>query len=118
MTTLENILKKREARLRSPAFQAEINKEKAEFQGILRNLGNNALEAGLTFFFRGPLKMTANTLKLMYAKNYDAQRYGKDAFKIFFGKNGVMHSTVRVTANALHLTSKSVKIGFRKLIAK
>ena len=118
MKVLENILKNREARLRSPAFRAEMTREKAEFQGILKDLGNNTLEAGLTFFFRGPLRMAANSLKLMYNRKYGAEQYGKDAFTIFFGKDGVMHGTVRVTANALHLTSKSVKIGFRRLIAK
>jgi len=51
----------------------------------------------------------------MYSKKYSASDWGKDAFKLFLGKNGIAHNTLKVAANAVHLVGQGAKIGVRQL---
>lgn len=106
---------KREARGRSPAFQAEIAAENAEFFKILENLGDNTLDAGITTLLKAPTSIFLNGLKTIYSKNYNTNAWIRDSFKLFFGKNGVAHKTTKVAANALHLAGQGAKIGVRQL---
>ena len=43
-TFIKDQIRNRETRLRSPGFQAEMAREKAEFKGGLSNIGNSALD--------------------------------------------------------------------------
>ncbi len=112
---LKDQLAKREVRGRSPAFQAEIAKENAEFGTILSELGSNTFDAGVTTLLKAPTSLFLNALKTAYSKNYTMGSYAKDALKLFFGKNGVAHSTIKVAANAVHLVGQGAKIGVRHL---
>jgi len=108
-------LAKREARGRSPAFQAEIAAENAEFFKILENLGDNTLDAGITTLLKVPTSILLNGLKTIYSQKYGTKDWAKDSLRLFFGKNGVAHKTTKVAANALHLAGQGAKIGVRQL---
>lgn len=108
-------LAKREARGRSPGFRAEMAKENAEFSTILNGLGHNAYEAGVTTLLKTPTNLFLNALKPIYSKNYGWSNYAKDARKLFIGKNGIAHNTLKVAANAVHLAGQGAKIGVREL---
>lgn len=114
-STAESALKAREARAHSPAFQAEMVKENAEFMKVLGNLGSNTFDAGTGLILKTPYKLFTNALKTIYDKKYGGGDYAKDAFKLFLGKNGVGHNALKVTANAVHLGAKGAKVGIRQL---
>lgn len=115
MNVFENIMRAREVRGRSPAFQAEMARENTEFVTILENLGHNTFDAGVNIILKTPTALLLNALKIIYNKKYGANDYSKDAFKLFFGKNGVAHSTLKVVVNALHLVGQGTKIGVRQI---
>lgn len=117
MNFLEKIVNDREVRLRSPGFMAEMAREKAEFNDILKDLGNNTLDAGCSILWKAPVGLLGNALKTIYNKKYGINAYMKDSFKLFFDKNGVLHNVLKVTANAVAVTGKTVKIGIRQLLA-
>lgn len=106
---------RREARKRSPAFRAEMARENAEFSRILNNLADNTFEAGVTIILKTPTNLFLNALKSMHDKKYGIKNYTKDALKMFFGKDGVAHGTLKVAANAVHLAGQGAKIGVREL---
>lgn len=113
---MQDQLAKREARGRTPEFQAAIAHEKAEFSNILHELGENALDAGMTTLLKTPTETFLKALKSLYSSKYGVMDLSKDVLKLFFGKNGVAHSTLKVAANAIHLAGKGVKIGVRELL--
>jgi hypothetical protein len=117
MNFFEDMMNKREARLKSPAFIAEMAKEKMEFKSILKDLGSNTLDAGYGVLLKTPGQLFMNSMKAIYNKKYGAEAFTKDAFKLFFGKDGVFHNITKVTANAIHLSGKTVKMGVRQLFA-
>lgn len=112
---IKDQIAKREARGRSPKFQAEIAKEKAEFMSILGGMGKNTFELGVTALLKTPTSVFLNSMKLIYAEKYKFANYRDDAFKLFFGKNGIAHSTLKVAANAIHLAGQGAKISVRQL---
>lgn len=118
MNAFENMLRAREARARSPAFQAEMAREKTEFMDVLSKLGDNSFEAGSTVLLKTPYRLLMNGLRTAYDSKYTMKDYGKDTSKLFFGKDGVAHNVTKVTTNLLHLGMKGTKIGLRKLFAK
>ena len=105
----------REARGRSPEFRAEMARENAEFSTILKELGHNAYKAGVTTLLKTPTRLFLNALKTIYSRNYGLSGYTKDVIKLFIGKDGIAHSTIKVAANAVHLAGKGAKIGVRQL---
>lgn len=113
--TADKVLKAREARGRSPAFQAEMTKENSEFMGVLGELGKNTFDAGVGVVLKTPYQLFVNQLKLFHDKNYHGKDYLADNLKLFLGKNGVAHNALKVTASALHLGAKGTKIGVRQL---
>ncbi|MFA5751172.1 MAG: hypothetical protein WC898_02680 [Candidatus Paceibacterota bacterium] len=113
--TGKETLRKREQRGRSIRFQVEIARENEEFKRILNDLGKNTFEAGVGIILKTPTALFLNALKTIYNKKYNHSKYLEDAFKLFFGKDGVAHRTVKVVANALHLAGQGVKIGVRQL---
>jgi hypothetical protein len=115
MGFIENAMRAREARGRSPAFQAEMAREKAEFMTILNGLGKNTFDAGVGIVLKTPTNLFMNALKAGYKDKYGMKGYLGDAVKLFLGKNGVAHRTIKVAANALHLAGQGVKIGVREL---
>ena len=117
MGVIENMMKAREARAKSPAFQMEMAKESAEFMSILGNLGNNTLDAGYTTLLKTPTELFLNAFKAMYHNKYGMKEYAGDAVKLFLGKDGVAHSTLKVAANAVHLGGQAVKMVVRQLFA-
>lgn len=117
MNFFEDQLLKREARLHSPGFMAEMAREKAEFKGILKDFGKNTLDAGYNVILKTPGQLFMNTMKAIYSNGYSGEKLANDSFKLFFGKDGTFHSLGKATANAIHLTGKTVKIGIRKLFA-
>lgn len=106
---------KREARGRSPAFRAEMAKENAEFAGALDNLKSNAFDAGVAVVLKTPTELFLKALKTIYDKKYGMGNYAGDVAKLFFGKDGVAHRTIKVAANAVYITGKGIKIGTRQL---
>lgn len=121
-TIIRSQLNKREQRGRSPEFQAAITQEKAEFFQTLDNLGQNTYETLVTTLLKMPTDLFLNAFKTIYLKNhkdkkkqYNWNKYGKDAFNLFFGKDGIAHKTLKVTANAVVLTGQGTKIGIRQL---
>jgi hypothetical protein len=54
-------------------------------------------------------------LKTIYDKKYGQSEYIRDSLKLFFGKDGVAHRTLKVAANAVHLVGQGAKIGVRQL---
>ena len=115
MGMFENMMRAREVRARSPAFQAEMARENTEFMNVLKNLGDNTLEAGIGILLKTPTTLFLKSLKTIYDKNYNLSNYVKDSFKLFFGKDGVAHKTIKVAANAIHLVGQGAKIGVRQL---
>jgi hypothetical protein len=115
MGMFENIMNRREARGHSPAFQAEMAKENAEFVKVLGEFGNNTFDAGVGIILKTPTALFLNALKAMYSKQYSASDWGKDAFKLFLGKDGIAHRTLKVAASAVHLAAQTAKIGVRQL---
>lgn len=111
----DKAMKAREARGRSPAFQAEMARENAEFMKVLGDLGSNTFDAGVGIVLKTPTILFLNALKTMYSKKYSAKDFGKDAFKLFLGKDGIAHRTIKVAANAVHLAGQGAKIGVRQL---
>ena len=118
MNVFENMMKARERRARSPAFQAEMARENTEFKAVLKDLGENTFDAGVNILLKTPYHLLVNALKAMHSKKYNAGNYAKDALKLFIGKDGVAHNTLKVTSNAFHLGAKGAKIGIRQLFAK
>lgn len=108
-------LEKRETRGRSPVFLAEMARENAELLNILHELGSNTFDAGVTILLKTPTSLFLNAFKTLYSKKYGVSDYGKDAPKLFFGKDGIAHSTIKVAANAVHLVGQGTKIGVRQL---
>ena len=111
----DKALKARETRGHSPAFQAEMAKENAEFMKVLGGLGKNTFDAGVGVVLKTPYKLFTNYLKLLHDRKYAGKNYMDDAFKLFLGKNGIAHNVLKVTANAVHLGAKGAKIGVRQL---
>ena len=114
----ESMMNDREARLRSPTFQAEMAREKAEFETISEKLRKEALDLGYNSILKVPAKHFSNAMKMIYDKKYGMKAYSKESFKMFFGKKGVGHGILKTGAAAIHLTGKTVKIGLRQLFAK
>lgn len=109
-------LDKRELRARSPHFQAEMARENAEFKNVLGQLGKNTLDSAVTIILKGPTSMLLNSLKLMSGnKKYTGDHYMSDTMKLFFGKDGVAHNTLKIAASAVHLAGQGAKIGVRQL---
>ncbi len=77
----ENIMRARETRARSPAFQAEMARESAEFKTILTDLGKNTLKTGFGLFVKGPATIMMNTVKAVYKKEAK-DKYWENAFKL------------------------------------
>jgi len=115
MSIFENMMRARETRGRSPAFQAEMVRENAEFMRVLGDLGNNTFDAGVDIILKTPTAMFLNSLKTIYKKNYNWSNYAKDAFKLLLGKDGIAHRTLKVASNAIHLVGQGAKIGVRQL---
>ena len=113
----ESMMRARETRAMSPAFKAEMAREKKEFMNILSHLGNSSLDTGYDFLLKIPLGTLANELKTFYDEKYGQKACVKDTFKMFFGKDGALHNATRVVSSALHLSGKAVKMGIRKLTA-
>ena len=111
----ENMMRSRETRGRSPAFQAEIARENAEFMKVLGEFGHNTFDAGVGIILKTPTDLFLNAFKALHRKNYGASEYVKDAFKLFFGKDGIAHRTLKVAGSAVHLVGQGVKIGVRQL---
>jgi hypothetical protein len=44
------------------------------------------------------------------------KNYFEDVFNLFFGKDGVAHSVIKVAANAVYFVGKGVKVGIRELL--
>ena len=105
----------REARTRSPAFQAEMARESSEFFSTLGELGSNTFDAGITVLLKTPYHVFVNALKVIHNEKYKMSNFTQDAFKLFLGKDGVAHNVAKVTANAVHLGAKGAKIGIRQL---
>ncbi len=116
--TSRDALRAREARAKSPAFQAEMAQENAEFGKVLGNLAGNTFDAGVGIVLKTPYKFLTNSLRLLYDKKYHGKDFGKDTLGLFLGKDGVAHNALKVTANAVHLGAKGAKIGVRQLFAK
>lgn len=115
MGFIENAMRAREARGRSPAFRAEMARENAEFMNVLNDLGKNTFDAGVGIILKTPTILLLNSFKAMHNEKYGMKGYVKDSFKLFFDKNGVAHKTIKVVANALHLVGQGAKIGVRQL---
>lgn len=115
MGAFENMMRAREARARSPAFQAEMARENTEFVNVLKNLGNNTFDAGVGIALKTPTALFLNGLKAIYSKKYNMSDYATDTLKLFLGKDGVAHRTLKVAANAIHLAGQGAKIGVRQL---
>lgn len=111
----ENMMRSREARAHSPAFQAEMVRENAEFVKVLGDLGSNTFDLGVGIILKTPTVLILNALKAMYDKKYSVSNYGKDAFGLLLGKDGITHRTIKVAINAVHLAGQGVKIGVRQL---
>jgi hypothetical protein len=110
-------LQAREIRARSPAFQAEMARESREFFDTLSELGSNTWNTGVGVILKTPYHLFVNALKAIHSKKYGAGNYAKDALKLFLGRDGIAHNALKVTANAVHLGAKGIKIGVRKLFA-
>lgn len=67
---MENMLKKREARAKSPAFKAEMVIEKNEFKDILKDLRKNSFEAGTKTLLKAPFEVFSKSMKAIYNKKY------------------------------------------------
>jgi hypothetical protein len=117
MGMFETMMREREVRERDPAFQAEMIREKREFNDILEKLGKTASDAGYSILLKTPMKLFSGALKSIYDKKYGGEAYLKESFKLFFGKDGALHETTKVAASTIHLSGKAVKIGLRKLFA-
>ncbi len=115
MGIFENMMNAREARGMTPAFQAEMARENAEFMDILGHLGSNTFDAGVSVILKTPTTLFLNAIKTLYSKGYGFDSYTKDAFKLFLGKDGVAHRTLKVAASAVHLAGQGTKIGVRQL---
>jgi len=115
MGMFENIMNARETRGRSPTFQAEMARENAEFVKVLGDLGSNTFDAGVGIILKTPTDLFLNALKTIYKKNYNWSNYAKDAFKLFLGKDGIAHRTLKVAGSAVHLVGQGAKIGVRQL---
>ena len=111
----ENMMRAREARARSPAFQAEMARENTEFMNVLKDLGNDTFDAGVGILLKTPTTLLLNSLKTIYSKNYNWSNYAKDAFKLLLSKDGIAHRTIKVAANAIHLAGQGTRIGVRQL---
>ena len=114
-TLSKDTMRAREARGHSPAFQAEMVRERAEFTDVLNNFGKNTFDAGVGIVLKTPYHLLVNQLKLFHDKNYHGKNYLQDNLKLFLGKDGVAHNALKVTANAVHLGAKGAKIGVREL---
>ena len=115
MGVIENMMIAREARGRSPAFQAEIVRENTEFRDILNDLKKETFDTGVAIVLKTPTSLMLNALKTIYKKKYGIGNYVEDSFKLFFGKDGIAHKTIKVSANAVHLLGQGAKLGVRQL---
>ncbi len=113
----KNFLQARETRTQSPAFRAEMAQENKEFFHTLNELGSHTWNLGVGAILKTPYQLLVNALKVPSSGKYDLGHFTTDALKLFLGKNGVAHNTLKVTASALHLGAKTAKIGVRKLFA-
>lgn len=114
----EDMMNRRETRLMSPAFQAEMVREKQELADILKDLGGKTVDAGLVGIARVPIQIFLSSIQTILSKKYRDKGLEKDAKDLFFGPDGVVVHTGKVVKTALHATGKSLKIGIRYLIAK
>lgn len=115
MPIFENMMRAREARGRSPDFQAEMIRENAEFTEILNKLGRNTYDLGVSMILKAPTSVFLSALRTLYDKKYGFNKYIEDTSKLYFGRNGVAHKTIRVAANSVHLMGQGAKIGVRQL---
>jgi hypothetical protein len=117
---LEDFIKKqlreREKRAKSPEFLSAIKREKAEFYDSLNDLAKNTFQAGVTTLLKTPTKIFLNAFKVVYNDKYRMEDYFKEVFTLFFGKNGVAHSVIKVAANAVYCAGKGAKVGIRELL--
>jgi hypothetical protein len=115
MPIFENMMRAREARGRSPDFQAEMARENAEFAEILNKLGKNTYDLGVNMILKAPTSVFLKAFKTLYDKKYKFDKYIEDTFKLYFGRTGIARKTIRVAANSVHLAGKGAKIGVRQL---
>jgi hypothetical protein len=73
MNVFEDMMNKREIRKSSPAFLAEMAREKTEFKVILKELGKNSFEAGTKTLLKAPFEVFSKSLKAIYNKKYGAE---------------------------------------------
>lgn len=110
-------LRAREERAHSPQFERTMEKEMEEFRDILGGLGTNTWKAVVGILLETPYGLLRNSLKLLRDKEYNGMEFTGDALTLFFGKDGVVHDVLKVTASAVHLSAKGAKMATRKLFA-
>jgi|AntRauTorcE11897_2_1112592.scaffolds.fasta_scaffold08619_4 hypothetical protein len=117
MQFFEDFKRERQLRETSPDFQDAMREEIRELNEILDDFNINAKRVLTLSFIKAPTELLGNALKTLYSKKYTAGSYMSDSFKLFFKKDGIFHSTGKLSANSLHLSGKLSKIGIRKLLA-
>jgi hypothetical protein len=105
----------RERRGRSPRFRAEMARENREASRIFDGLAHNAYELGVMALLKTPANLCLNAMRTVWDRKYSGSKYFEDAFKMFFGKDGIAHDTLKVVANAIHLAGQGARIGVRQL---
>jgi hypothetical protein len=109
-------LTNRDARLRSPGFQAEMLREKKEFKDQLKETGNSVLDFVYTGLGKKVMGGAINSAaKLAFNKKYGLDNLLKDGTKAAFEATGMGMKTMWEMAKT---TGKAAKIGIRQLIAR
>ena len=115
-TFIRDQIRNRETRLRSPGFQAEMAREKAEFKDGLSNIGKSALDFVYTGIGKNILGGSINSAaKLAFNKKYGFDNLLKDGKKAALGTTRI---GMKVVWNMAKSTGKLAKMGVRQLIAK
>lgn len=115
-TFIKDQIRNREARLRSPGFQAEMLREKQEFKDQLKETGNSALDFIYTGLGKKVMGGAINSAaKLAFNKKYGFDNLLKDGTKAAFKATGMGMKTMWEMAKT---TGKAAKIGIRQLIAR
>ncbi len=115
-TFIKDQIRNREARLRSPGFQAEMLREKREFKDQLKETGNSALDFVYTGLGKKVMGGAINSsAKMAFNKKYGFDNLMKDGTKAAFKATGMGLKTMWEIAKT---TGKAAKIGIRQLIAR
>ena len=113
-TFTKNQLREREARRGSPAFRAEMARERAEFRRHLNNLGDSSLDFLFTGIGRYLLWRGAKqTAKVFFSKKYTFDKFLKDRVK---DTTKVAGYGAKAVLRLVRASGKAVKIGTRELI--